>query len=243
MVPASLDNRPGQYAVERRNTLLAEIIASGLVQDRSGRALALHSHVSRSEANALYETIRANAPELVVEIGMAFGTTSLAILTALEDNGHGMLISLDPNQTRGEWRGAGLENVRRAGLEHRHTLLERPSYVALPEMLGRTIDFAYIDGWHTVEYVMVDVFYLDKMLRAGGVLGFNDAGWRPVHKVIRFLQRHRRYDEMEVGLPRVYAADNPLISLARRLYDAPTQDRYFRKRERWEPRWDFYREF
>jgi predicted O-methyltransferase YrrM len=242
MVPERLDARHAPYPLEDRCPLLREIVASRRVLDAAGNPLRLHSNISRIEANALYETVKRRKPETVLEIGMAFGVSSLAILAALNEVGTGVLISIDPNQTAGEWNGAGIANVRRSGLSHRHTLIEKPDYLALPELLsaGTHVDAAYIDGRHTFEYVLLDFFYIDKMLAVRGVVGFNDAGWRSVHKVLRFLRRHRRYAEVDVGLPHVYVARNFAVKAARWALDAPTQDRYFEKREHWETPWDFY---
>ena len=75
-------------------------------------------------------------------------------------------------------------------------------YLALPELLrrGATAEFVYIDGWHSFDYALVDFFYADKLLADGGIVGFNDASFRSVHKVLRFVTRYRRYREIDVGL-------------------------------------------
>ena len=231
--------------LEERNLILREIVETGFVTDPTGQVLPLHSNVSTIEANALYELIRQRRPQTVLEVGMAFGVSSLAILTALDETGAGSLTSVDPNQLTGEWKGAGLANIRRAGFGDRHTLVEQPNYLALPKLFesGMRIDVAYIDGWHTFEYALLDFFFIDKMLALNGVVGFNDAGWPSVHKVIKFLLRHRKYVEIDVGLPTVYHARNLPTSIARRILDAPTQDRYFEKREQWEPPFNYFANF
>lgn len=231
--------------LEEKNSILREIIATGRVINADGQVVQLHSQVLTLEANALYEFIKLRKPRTVLEVGMAFGVSSLAILTALDEVGAGSLISVDPNQLAGEWKGAGVENIRRCGFIQRHTLVDQPDYLALPKLLesGLEIDAAYIDGWHTFEYALLDFFFIDKMLVKGGVVGFNDAGWRSVHKVIKFLLRHRKYVEIDVGLPTVYRARNPAFAVARRVLNMPTQDRYFEKRQRWEPRSNYFVDF
>jgi len=216
------------------------------VRDAAGSELPLHSNITAAYANALYQTILKYKPQTVVEIGMAFGVSSMAILTGLRQLGkNGNLISVDPNQSHGEWKGAGIANVERCGLAAQHTLIEKYDYLALPELLesGLRIQAAYVDGWHTFEYVLLDLFYLDKMLEPRGIIGFNDAGWRSIHKVIKFIARHRRYRELEVGLNRTYNARNFLVSAVRRILNVPTQDRYFQKQENWEPEFNFFVEF
>jgi hypothetical protein len=111
----------------------------------------------------------------------------------------------------------------------------RPRQDAVHRSLTK-IDLAYIDGWHTFDYVLLDFFYVDKMLRRGGVVGFNDAGWRSVLRVLRFVTTHRRYQEIDVGLPRTYESRVKVIGpLIKRLEGRSNCDRYFRKSEDWEP--------
>src|SRR4030095_12391735 len=108
----------------------------------------------------------------------------LAILTALAECG-GELISIDPGQTS-DYHGVGRTHVLRATHSARHTLIESPDYLALPELIksGVIVDFAYIDGWHTFDYTLVDLFLIDKLLRVGGVVGFNDCALPSVRQVL-----------------------------------------------------------
>ena len=221
-----------------RNLFLREILDSGRVIDSNGREIILHSHISGQYAHALYTVALQNRPKAVLEVGLAFGISSLAILTALDELGTGHLTSIDPNQCSEEWRGVGIANIQRCGFAARHTLLQKPDYIALPELMasGMTIELAYIEGWHTFDHAFLDFFYIDRMIRPGGIVGFNDAGWRSVHKVLRFIASHRHYEEIDVGLKRTFRARNLLFSLGRRVFDAPNQDRYFRKVDRMETR-------
>jgi predicted O-methyltransferase YrrM len=235
-----------------KNPVLREILATRTTRDADGRAVALDSFIDTATAEALYRQIRTQKPRLAVEVGMANAISSLAILTALEENGgEGRLISIDPNQST-QWRGCGRTAVSRAGLAGRHRLLEEPDSLALPRLLaeGLKVDFGYIDGWHTFDYALVDFWYLDKMVPKDGVIAFNDCGWPAVERVIRFVGTHRRYRELDVGLPRTYHRPLSPGLLLYKLrhgqlgdYFRRHEDRYFRKTEVWEPRWDFYAPF
>jgi predicted O-methyltransferase YrrM len=219
------------------NPALAAILQAGEVEDAAGRRYPLHSSIRLELAEALYRTVSERRPEVVIEVGMAYGIASLAILTA----GAGRLISLDPSQST-DWHGVGVANVARCGFGDRHTLIEEPSFAALPALLraGQTAGLAYIDGWHTFDYTLVDAFYLDKLLPVGGMLAFNDAGWRSVAKVCSWVQRYRRYRELDVGLKPDYRAGNPAKALLRRALGWSRADRYFEKLEDWEPDVKFY---
>jgi predicted O-methyltransferase YrrM len=180
-----------------------------------------------------------------LEIGMANGVSTMAILSALSElGGDRLLISIDPNQSSG-WHSVGSQNVRANGFSKYHRLIEEPDYLALPDLARQhlSVEMAYVDGWHTFDYVLLDFFYIDKMLPVGGVVGFNDCGWRAVHRAIRFVQTHRKYSEIDVGIKRSYRARNPVNSLARRLLDWPNSDRWFEKAADWEPGSTFYARF
>jgi len=185
----------------------------------------------------------------VLEVGMACGVSSLAILTALGDLGeHGRLISIDPHQST-QWRRCGVTAVERAGLGDRHRLIEEASQLALPRLLAEEtrVQVAYIDGWHTFDYAFLDFWYADQMLAVAGVVGFNDCGLPSIEKVIRFVLSHRKYQEIQVGLPIRYTGGGnrlqTILPRSIRPSSRQSQDRYFEKREDWEPPWDFFATF
>lgn len=227
------------------NAVLERALESRRLVDARGEAVADRSGISADFVRALHRTVLREKPTTVLEVGMANGYSSLAILTALRAlGGERRLVSIDPYQLT-EWRGVGVEQVKRAGLDGMHELIAEPDYTALPDLVrqGRTIEFAYIDGWHTFDYTLLDFWYVDRILAARGVVAFNDCGLRAVHKVINFVLSHRRYVEIDVGLAPDYRSTNPLGSLRRRLTGRNGADRYLRKLEHWEPDWHFYADF
>jgi predicted O-methyltransferase YrrM len=198
-----------------------------------------------AHANALHRTVRDLDPTTVLEVGMAYGIATLAIATAIDDGASGgQVISIDPHQSR-HWRNIGVLNLQRAGLDHHHRLIERVDYLALPQLVAdrQTIQFAYIDGWHTFDYTMLDFFYIDRMLAPGGVVAFNDCALPSVRKVMRFVTSHRQYREIDVGLRRRYATRDVPTTIRRLATLRSKSDRYFRKVETWEPPTDFYARF
>ncbi len=222
------------------NSVLKEMY-SGASTDTSGKKLVIHSHIFESYAEALYRAVLRVQPLVCLEVGMAFGISSLAILTALRQNGRGRLISIDPLQSS-EWGGAGMDAVRRSGLRDYHTLIEQTDFKALPSLLeqGTQVEFGYVDGWHTFDYTLLDFFYIDKMLSVGGVVAFNDCGWLSVDRVLRFLKSNRKYAEIVGGSGP--ALPTPWKHRLRHWLGGPVSDadRYFEKLEAWEPKMDFY---
>jgi predicted O-methyltransferase YrrM len=216
--------------------LLEEMLATGTAP--TGQRL--HSNINEAYAAALQGCVRELEPRDAIEIGMAFGTSALAILGGC--NAH--LTSIDPGQ-EADYTFGGRIAVEKAGFGDRHRLLNEPDFEALPRLLGdgQRIQFAYIDGWHTFDYVLLDFFYLDKMLDEGGVIAFNDCWMKAITRVIDFVLGHRRYEEIDVGLNS--GAPSLRTQLGARLLGRPLhrQDRYFRKIAQHEPEWNFYRSF
>jgi predicted O-methyltransferase YrrM len=235
-----------------RCPILKEMLESESALSLEGDEIPIHSNIPQRYAEALYEVVLRTRPSIAVEVGMGFGVSSLAILAALRDGGQdGKLISIDPNQST-DWDGCGLTAVAQAGLNDRHELFEDFDYVVLPRLLssGLKIDFAYIDGWHTFDYVLLDWWYLDKMLAAEGIIGFNDCGWPAVDKVLQFLLTHRKYVEIDVGLPVHHVglrdgsrSPQSEISGDTKELSRRAEDRYFKKKRSWEPSWDFFADF
>lgn len=84
-----------QYYEEFQNSGIREQIADAAEEYRSltGRDT-LSGHAGEALA-AYYTLIRKVQPAIIVETGVAHGTSTLTILTALEKNGHGELHSID----------------------------------------------------------------------------------------------------------------------------------------------------
>ena len=143
------------------NSMLERILQSGrtLTADGTGE-IDVHSAVSRLEGVFLQSIVRNLDPTKSLEIGLAYGVSALFICEALRVRDGTEHFMIDPQQHGPSWQGIGLANVLRAGYGHFTRLIEEPSYRALPELerSGQHIDFAFIDGWHTFDFGLVDPF-------------------------------------------------------------------------------------
>ena len=226
-------------------SVLQEALLGGRVQHPNGSWRDVKANIDATNSRALNEFVRSRKPQLVVEIGMAYGVSTLTILEALQSTGNGRLVSIDPYTDWPTGRLVALHQIERAGVKELHEHMYECSHTALPKLLsqGQRPDLVYIDGWHNFDYVFTDFFFADKLLRPGGVVAFNDAGWRSVFQVIQFVHSYRKYRELEVGLPRRFDSRNMLFSLIKRLEGRSGLDRYFEKVEDWEPPSGFHRRF
>lgn len=211
------------------NQVLQEILTTGSTVISSGDVVQVHSQISGDDVRFLSEVLSGLDVNVSLEIGLAFGVSALAICQILKPGTRHIVI--DPFQNDpGHWRGVGLDNLERGGFKDIIDFYESPSSVVLPwlERHGVKVDFAFIDGHHAFDYVLVDFFHIDRLLRVGGVVVFDDADWRSVRKVIRFVVANLNYEVYRVMPPggswkfRLYKAaleiPAQLVRLARKFF-------------------------
>jgi predicted O-methyltransferase YrrM len=186
----------------------------------------------------LYEVARKSGCRSALEIGMATGTSSVVIGEALRKNGGGSLTSVDPFQTSREgYDSAGLKSMISAGLDGSHRLIERPDYLAMPQLVegNSSFDLILIDGYHSFDYTMLDVFFADLLLKIGGVLALHDSSMPSVFKVLRYLELHKSYER--ISPPAVMDVDSLPLRFLRRLRTLASGPRSARlarsRREQW----------
>jgi predicted O-methyltransferase YrrM len=76
------------------------------------------------------------------------------------------------------------------------------SETALPRFLalGRSFDLAFIDGNHRFEGVFLDLIYLGRLVRRGGVIVLDDYQLRSVKKAVRFCVANLGWALQEEGI-------------------------------------------
>jgi predicted O-methyltransferase YrrM len=155
------------------------------------------SAIKRNEGEALYHLVRAVKPGATLEVGTAFGVSTLFLCQALRDNEKGRHTAIDPFQSH--FKYLGLHNVKQAGLGDLLTFIEEPSQVALARLVSekKAFDVIFIDGAHVFDAVLVDFFFADQLLPVGGLLIFDDLWMPAVRKVLNFILTNRAYEIAE----------------------------------------------
>jgi predicted O-methyltransferase YrrM len=169
--------------------ILAIAYAKELVFTQDGPPLPLKDAILIHEAKLLYQMVRRQKPRASLEIGFAYGLSTLAILKALQDNDQGHHFVIDPYERNYEY--AGLAMVEKANLSHRMTFYENyleEVYTDLPEL-----EFAFIDNGHLFDQELFHFYLIDKKLKVGGLVGVHDA-WIPSQAaLVRFILKNRAY--------------------------------------------------
>ncbi|MER6739151.1 class I SAM-dependent methyltransferase [Streptomyces puniciscabiei] len=82
--------------------------------------------------------------------------------------------------------------LRSAGLDSIASLILAPSSIALPQLLteGLVTDAAFVDGSHRFHEVFVDLYFLRKIVRPGGLIVMDDAGAPSVEAAVRYYEQN-----------------------------------------------------
>lgn len=145
------------------------------------------------DCDLLRDLLIAEGAETVVEVGLAYASSALAIGEALVTVGppHPRHVVIDPFQ-EDAWSNVGWDLLRSAGLDSIATLVLAPSSIALAQLAaeGLVADAAFVDGSHRFHEVFVDLYFLRKIVRPGGLVIIDDS-WAPsVRTAARYFERN-----------------------------------------------------
>lgn len=190
--------------IDMHTPVLTEILRTRKVYASDGNAYDLHSSIDEEEGRAIYELIKDQKISTSLEVGCACGISSLYICDALSTHQSRHHTIIDPVQLT-DWRGIGVSNLRKAGFDF-FSLIEKPSEIALPELLANEekFQFIFIDGWHTFDHTLLDFFYANRLLEDGGFVAIDDAGWPSIRKVISYVSKYPNYricKRVNIGRP------------------------------------------
>lgn len=201
---------PVRQAVDAANpsatALVDEIYRIRIVRDAAGNEHELVGEIDPVEGDYLRRLISADVSiTRTLEVGCAFGLSSLHICEALRNRPNASHTIIDPMQND-RWQGVGVAQLERAGIDF-FNLIAEPSELALPELLREGVepfDFVFIDGWHTFDHTMLDMFYANRLVRVGGYVAVDDCNWPAVAAAVSHLANYPAYERVrDPALPTV----------------------------------------
>jgi Methyltransferase domain len=134
---------------------------------------------------------------------LAYGSSALAIGEALASVGaeQPTHVIVDPLQAT-DWSNVGWQLVQSAGLDAIARLVQQPSSMALPRLIaeGFSADAAFVDGSHRFHEVFVDLYFLRKIVRAGGLIILDDHWWSSVRTAQRYYETNMGWQVLKGSL-------------------------------------------
>lgn len=186
---------------------------NGFTCDITGNKVPIYVHSVPSDVGLEIQRLMDLAkPKVSLEIGCAFGISSMFIcekLLGLQGKKH---IIIDPGQIAKlksgfsfSWAGLlNLESCNFLNLVEFHSI---GSELALPRLLEShvQVEFAFVDGLHLVDQVMMEFYYIDKILIESGIVVFDDTNTAAVKKVTKFIDTLPHYKKIPCNTSRIAA--------------------------------------
>lgn len=145
------------------------------------------------DCDLLRDLLVAEGAQTVVEVGLAYGSSALAIGEALVTVGapQARHIVIDPFQEQA-FANVGWDLLCAAGLDSIASLVAAPSSLALSQLVteGVVADAAFVDGSHRFHEVFVDLYFLRRIVRPGGLIVLDDYGTPSVRSAVTYYERN-----------------------------------------------------
>jgi predicted O-methyltransferase YrrM len=180
---------------------------------RSGRCIArldgsVHEvfpvAIGEAEGEALKRWVVRERARETIEVGLGYGISSLFICEGLLENDEAAArhVAIDPYQ-EARFSDCGLQLIEDAGLRGVVEHVAEESLTALPRLLeeGRSFDLAFVDGNHRFDGVFVDLVYLGRLIRPGGVVVLDDYQLPAVARAASFFVANLDWRPEEVSEP------------------------------------------
>jgi len=156
-----------------------------------------------ADSDALRDLLRAENPGTVIEIGLAYGSSALAIAEALVAAGSNEARHVIVDAYQRHFHGSGWATIAGAGLAGLCCLVEERSQLALPRLLGDgfVADAAFVDGSHIFHNVFIDLFYLRELVRPGGLVILDDCSYLSVATAVRYFEVNAGWEPEPIAGP------------------------------------------
>ncbi|MFZ0744013.1 MAG: class I SAM-dependent methyltransferase [Terracidiphilus sp.] len=187
---------------ERFRLPLLSMYAGELQRGTNGRMFAIDpsTRVSPEQGMWIYELCRQLKPGKTIEIGLAYGYSTIYILAALHANGSGSHVAIDPFQ--GGFHDIGLCQPEKVHMEQSFRHVPEKSVSALGDLArrGELFQFTFVDGNHRFDDALLDFTLSAEVCPVDGHIVLDDLWMPAIQRVVSFIRNNRK-DFVEVPTP------------------------------------------
>jgi predicted O-methyltransferase YrrM len=140
----------------------------------------------------IYELCRKIKPKRTLEIGLAYGFSTMYFLAAIKANAMGSHVAMDPFQIT-LWHGIGLKKAQEMGMDRSLRFIQEKDVFGLPALAREGLQFEviFIDGNHRFDNVLLDFTLSDYVCVKGGYIILDDLWMPSIRKAVSFIESNR----------------------------------------------------
>jgi len=176
--------------------------------------------IPNADSDVLRDLLLDERATTVLEVGLAYGASALAIAEALVAQGSPAARHVIVDAFQDHFGNVGWNAIETAGLTGICSLVRRRSQFALPQLIedGMDFDAAFVDGSHVFHNVFVDLVFIRELVHPGGLVILDDVALPSVATAVRYF-------ELNAGW-RSHPIDARTRLRAFRLPDPPVEPRF-----------------
>ena len=194
---------PELDVVDQIGATLDRLYSTGIAYtDSRGPIEVGQTALPRGEGLALETLARAIGARQTVETGFAFGASGLSLVRGMlsqpgiENGPEPIHVAFDPYEAR-LWDNAGLNMFKEAGASKYLRFHQRGSEYGLADLAESgmaSFDLGFVDGNHRFDGAFMDLNYMARVVKPGGIILVDD-GWLPaVQSVVNFFITNKILD-------------------------------------------------
>jgi predicted O-methyltransferase YrrM len=184
---------------------LKKMYELNLAEDLSGKDFRIDqlTRISPEQGNALFQIAQQPNVNSCLEIGLAYGFSTIHILEGLVGKSGANHTAIDPFADE-YWGGVGLRAVQNLGF-HNFQWIKDLSIHAITNFIKvkQKFDYIYIDGNHRFDDILVDFYLSDQVLNINGFLILDDMWMKSSQLVKKFISTNREYEEIKTNIENI----------------------------------------
>jgi predicted O-methyltransferase YrrM len=184
---------------------LKRMYDSNLAEDLNGKDFQIDAvtRISQEQGNALFQLAKQPNVSQCLEIGFAYGFSTIHILEGLLGKAGSSHTAIDPFEDI-YWGGVGLKAVQNLGFDN-FKWIKDLSIHAITNFIQvkHKFDYIYIDGNHRFDDILVDFYLSDQVLNINGFLILDDMWMKSTLLVKKFISTNRDYEEINTSVKNI----------------------------------------
>jgi predicted O-methyltransferase YrrM len=153
------------------------------------------TRISIEQGCSLNKILREANVSRTLEVGFAYGFSTIWILDTLLNKTNALHIAVDPTE-KIMWKGVGLKQVEKLTGGKFFQWENDWAIHSLTRLISKKqkFDFIFIDGNHRFDDVIVDFYLSDQLIEPNGLIAFDDMWMTSIKKATAFITKNYSYE-------------------------------------------------